>query len=109
MRLAEKTLGDLQRKGLVMKMTGGRADRFYAPADVHDLGEFLRQLRARELWPLAYVGLAPLDDSHARRLLDRPVPGPRETLSHPRDHPVTHAPNARWRARTASSAGSRPI
>lgn len=25
-------------------------------------GEFLRQLRARELWPMAYLGLAPLDD-----------------------------------------------
>ena len=35
--------------------TGGRADRFYAPADVHDLGAFLRQLPERE--PLLFVGL----------------------------------------------------
>jgi len=35
--------------------TGGRADRFYAPADVHDLGIFLRQLPERE--PLLFVGL----------------------------------------------------
>jgi UDP-N-acetylmuramate dehydrogenase len=35
--------------------TGGPADRFYAPADLHDLGEFLRQLPHEE--PLLFVGL----------------------------------------------------
>jgi UDP-N-acetylmuramate dehydrogenase len=35
--------------------TGGRADRFYAPADLHDLGAFLRQLPDGE--PLLFVGL----------------------------------------------------
>ena len=35
--------------------TGGTTDRFYAPADVHDLGAFLRQLPEDE--PLLFVGL----------------------------------------------------
>ena len=35
--------------------TGGTADRFYAPADVDDLGQFLRQLPPKE--PLLFVGL----------------------------------------------------
>ena len=35
--------------------TGGRADRFYAPADLHDLAAFLRQLPDEE--PLLFVGL----------------------------------------------------
>ncbi len=35
--------------------TGGTADRFYIPADLDDLGEFLRQLPPEE--PLLFVGL----------------------------------------------------
>src|SRR5688500_3570709 len=35
--------------------TGGRVDRAYAPADLHDLGAFLQQLPAEE--PLLFVGL----------------------------------------------------
>lgn len=35
--------------------TGGPADRFYVPADLEDLGHFLRQLPAGE--PLLFVGL----------------------------------------------------
>jgi UDP-N-acetylmuramate dehydrogenase len=35
--------------------TGGPADRFYVPADLEDLGQFLRQLPADE--PLLFVGL----------------------------------------------------
>jgi UDP-N-acetylmuramate dehydrogenase len=35
--------------------TGGTADRFYVPADLDDLGEFLRQLPPAE--PLLFVGL----------------------------------------------------
>ena len=35
--------------------TGGPADRFYAPADLHDLAAFLRQLPDEE--PLLFVGL----------------------------------------------------
>ncbi|HEV3009485.1 MAG TPA: hypothetical protein VGX52_10665, partial [Burkholderiales bacterium] len=35
--------------------TGGRADRFYAPADLHDLAAFLRQIPDEE--PLLFVGL----------------------------------------------------
>jgi len=35
--------------------TGGKADRFYVPADLDDLGDFLRQLPKEE--PLLFVGL----------------------------------------------------
>jgi UDP-N-acetylmuramate dehydrogenase len=35
--------------------TGGRADRVYIPADIHDLASFLRQLPEGE--PLLFVGL----------------------------------------------------
>ena len=35
--------------------TGGNADRLYIPADLHDLGAFLRQLPEDE--PLLFVGL----------------------------------------------------
>jgi UDP-N-acetylmuramate dehydrogenase len=35
--------------------TGGTADRFYVPADLDDLGSFLRQLPAAE--PVLFVGL----------------------------------------------------
>jgi peptide/nickel transport system substrate-binding protein len=48
--VSEAIAGMLAKVGVRTKMT------------LLEPGEFLRQLRARELWPLAYVGLAPLDD-----------------------------------------------
>ena len=48
--VSEAIAGMLAKVGVRTKMTS------------LEPGEFLRQLRARELWPLAYLGLAPLDD-----------------------------------------------
>lgn len=48
--VSEAIAGMLTKVGVRTKMTS------------LEPGEFLRQLRARELWPLAYLGLAPLDD-----------------------------------------------
>jgi len=51
--------GELKRdepmSGHVSWRTGGRADRFYVPADLEDLSAFLRQLPREE--PLLFVGL----------------------------------------------------
>jgi UDP-N-acetylmuramate dehydrogenase len=55
----QKLRGELRRDEPMARhtswRTGGRADRFYAPADLLDLGEFLRQLPETE--PLLFVGL----------------------------------------------------
>jgi peptide/nickel transport system substrate-binding protein len=48
--VSEAIAGMLQAVGIRTKMT------------VLEPGEFLRQLRNKELWPMAYLGLAPLDD-----------------------------------------------
>ena len=51
--------GELKRDELMARhvswRAGGSADRFYVPADLEDLGTFLRQLPAEE--PLLFVGL----------------------------------------------------
>ena len=55
----QKLRGELRRDEPMARhvswRTGGRADRFYVPADLDDLGAFLRQLPDDE--PLLFVGL----------------------------------------------------
>jgi len=55
----QKLRGELRRDAPMGRhvswRTGGRADRLFVPADVHDLAAFLRQLPEEE--PLLFVGL----------------------------------------------------